>query len=302
MADTPCIVSIDGGGSKTEVYQHTPVKRFLTGFYSLNIHNSGVENVWELVRGLRNLFGDCLYIFGVAGLDSELDWSIWREFLNSLRIRYILLHDVEQALYAAEPSGEGLIVISGTGSNVYGVYRGRSVKLGNWGWRFGDDFSGYRLGARLINRFLKAFDGRAGDRELRRYMEKRLGPDPIAKLYTLPVFKVAEIGVGACIDRVDEAWELARELAYEAAYTAYRASKILGYNSPVHYTGGLFRCRFYRNCFKRFIRELGLEVGRYVEHPVVGGLVPAAKQLGIDPMEMMREAEVYIKSVTEHRR
>jgi len=292
------IVCIDGGASKTEVYLHLPKKRFLKTYIGMNIHDSYVSHVERFIDGIVNLFGEGLYVVGVAGLDTERDIETWREMLDRHNIKYILLHDVEMALYAGSMTEEGAVVIAGTGSNVYVKKNDVEVKMGDWGYKYGDDFSAYRVGHRMINLFLRMYDGRDDRTQLYEYILDKVGNDPVEAIYTLTPYEVAAIGVETCRLGFREAVEAARKAAFEAGYTVYKAlSKAGGYEGEVHYTGGLFKCGVFRRAFIRYLIYYGLNIGRYVEHPVIGGLFPALKNKGIDYKRQMIEAEVFIKSV-----
>lgn len=54
---------------------------------------------------------------------------------------------------------DGVVGVLGTGSCVYGVRSGRSVRLGGWGHLLGDEGSGYRLGVRTLREALECLDG-----------------------------------------------------------------------------------------------------------------------------------------------
>jgi N-acetylglucosamine kinase-like BadF-type ATPase len=95
-------------------------------------------------------------VVAVAGTDTE---SIDRE-VRSRRAEWIVVNDVVGAWAAATDARPGVGVISGTGSNVFGVGRdGRSWRAGGWGHLLGDEGSGYWLGAESIKLALRDRDG-----------------------------------------------------------------------------------------------------------------------------------------------
>jgi glucosamine kinase len=69
---------------------------------------------------------------------------------------WIVVNDVVGAWATATGAGPGIAVISGTGSNVFGVGRsGRAWRAGGWGHLLGDEGSGYWLGIQSIKAALR---------------------------------------------------------------------------------------------------------------------------------------------------
>ncbi len=69
---------------------------------------------------------------------------------------WIVVNDVVGAWASATGAGPGVAVISGTGSNVFGVGRdGRAWRAGGWGHLLGDEGSGYWLGMQSIKAALR---------------------------------------------------------------------------------------------------------------------------------------------------
>ena len=95
-------------------------------------------------------------VLAVAGTDTD---SIDRH-VRSRRADWIVVNDVVAAWAAATDASAGVGVISGTGSNVFGVGRdGRSWRAGGWGHLLGDEGSGYWIGAESIKLALRDRDG-----------------------------------------------------------------------------------------------------------------------------------------------
>jgi len=95
-------------------------------------------------------------VLAVAGTDTD---SIQRH-VHDVREGWIVVNDVVAAWAAATDARPGIGVISGTGSNVFGVGRdGRSWRAGGWGHLLGDEASGYWIGAEAIKLALHDRDG-----------------------------------------------------------------------------------------------------------------------------------------------
>lgn len=96
-------------------------------------------------------------VLAVAGTDTR---SI-AEHVATVRPRdWLVVNDVVGAWAAATSGRPGVGVISGTGSNVFGVgVDGRSWRAGGWGHILGDEGSGYWLATRSLRAALADRDG-----------------------------------------------------------------------------------------------------------------------------------------------
>jgi glucosamine kinase len=96
-------------------------------------------------------------VLAIAGTDTEsIAAAVSRERDES----WIVVNDVVGAWAAATDAGPGVAVISGTGSNIFGVGRdGRAWRAGGWGHLLGDEGSGYWLGLESIKAALHDRDG-----------------------------------------------------------------------------------------------------------------------------------------------
>lgn len=281
------ILSIDGGGSKTEILLWedgaTHLERLGAGI-NHHIHGGDAK---KRVQEILDRYKADIVVLGLAGLDTPRDWIYWREAMGErVGEDIILVHDVDMALYAGEGRGVGIVVISGTGSNVYARNGDRWVKMGDWGSPYGDDYSAHELGRIVLRRFLRMYDGRSPRTALYDYLVDRLGPSPIDTIYGLDIPGVARIGVDTCIEMPHEVIDALDGIAYGLARTAQLAAGRLGLlDARIHYTGGLFRCPLYAKLFRKHIRYRGLILGRYIGHPVVGGVAIALEKAGrpVDP-------------------
>lgn len=92
-------------------------------------------------------------VLAVAGTDTA---SIVREVHSARPLGWVVVNDVVGAWATATGAGPGAAVISGTGSNVFGVGRdGRAWRAGGWGHLLGDEGSGYWLGVQSIKAALR---------------------------------------------------------------------------------------------------------------------------------------------------
>jgi N-acetylglucosamine kinase-like BadF-type ATPase len=87
-------------------------------------------------------------VLAVAGTDTE---AVAKHVRSAGSPDWIVVNDVVGAWATATGAGPGVAVISGTGSNVFGVGPGgRSWRAGGWGHLLGDEGSGYWLGVQSI--------------------------------------------------------------------------------------------------------------------------------------------------------
>jgi N-acetylglucosamine kinase-like BadF-type ATPase len=71
-------------------------------------------------------------------------------------------HDAPAALAGATAAGPGIVVIAGTGSVAYGESsEGRRLRVGGWGYLFGDEGGGFWVALQGIKRAMLGYDGLA---------------------------------------------------------------------------------------------------------------------------------------------
>jgi glucosamine kinase len=92
-------------------------------------------------------------VLAVAGTDTG---AIAANMRATQTDSWIVVNDVVGAWATATEAGPGIAVISGTGSNVFGVGPdGRAWRAGGWGHLLGDEGSGYWLGVQSIKAALR---------------------------------------------------------------------------------------------------------------------------------------------------
>ncbi|HEY5123644.1 MAG TPA: BadF/BadG/BcrA/BcrD ATPase family protein [Ignavibacteria bacterium] len=106
---------------------------------------------------LKDCKGICI---GVAGARHTKDKDeLARLIKEHLRYKNIILEsDTEIARYGAFGGNDGLILISGTGSILYGKIRNKIYRIGGWGKILGDEGSGYQIAVNALKILAKEFD------------------------------------------------------------------------------------------------------------------------------------------------
>jgi N-acetylglucosamine kinase-like BadF-type ATPase len=164
-------VGIDSGGTKCEVLitDKNKKKIFQKEFPGIHYSVSGPvlysKNISGYIRSslkisnlkLSRCMGICL---GVAGAREEKDRKVLKkEFIKNLGFKNILVTtDAMTALSGAFGNEDGIILISGTGSVLYGRSGGEIIRTGGWGRIIGDEGSGYWIGKKGFNAIAKEFD------------------------------------------------------------------------------------------------------------------------------------------------
>jgi N-acetylglucosamine kinase-like BadF-type ATPase len=92
-------------------------------------------------------------VLAVAGTDTD---SVAEHVRDARAESWTVVNDVVGAWATATGAGPGVAVISGTGSNVFGVGAdARAWRAGGWGHLLGDEGSGYWLGVQSIKAALR---------------------------------------------------------------------------------------------------------------------------------------------------
>jgi glucosamine kinase len=233
-------------------------------------------------------------VLAVAGTDTDL---IDRHLREMRSCDWILVNDVVSAWATATRARPGVGVISGTGSNVFGVGPdGRCWRAGGWGHLLGDEGSGYWLGARSLKAALHDRDASGPQTALSEAALRFFGVASIeslaASVYTTPLTKdeVAAFAVETA-KLAGEGDAVARDLyALAAAELAAQIAAVITKTGlsgafPVGLIGGAF------NAGPVFVAPLRdrvhacapqAEVATVEMTPVGGSLLLAARACGCE--------------------
>jgi len=164
-------IGIDSGGTKCELLIASKDKKviFNKSYKGVHYSVSGAEVYSEIVTDFidDSLSNSCLKLkdcigicFGIAGAREKKDRKKLKDaFVRKLSVRNIIITtDAMTALYGAFEGNDGIILISGTGSVLYGYSGGAISRVGGWGRIIGDEGSGYWIGKRALNLVTKEFD------------------------------------------------------------------------------------------------------------------------------------------------
>jgi len=247
---------------------------------------------------------------GVAGTDKS---RLRQELMDGMRGSFgdtAIASDAASALAGGTGCRPGVVVIAGTGSIAYGENRlGETARAGGWGWRLGDEGSGYTIGLKAIMAALRAHDGRGPETLLKRKIVAHLGLDSIDGIidwvyepgrepkdiaYLVPLIREAE-AVGD-----DAAALVMAEAGAELGLVVNAVIRRLGLTGgfPVSLNGGVFKQPSgYIMAFEEVVRREAPECAliRPRMPPLLGSGLLALKSIGVavDEALLMRVEKSY---------
>ena len=168
----PFVLGLDCGGTKTKA-----AAAGMDGIVFDTVLGDGVNvNSFGFDRSLSNLKGvldkvseksghfACLkgLCIGVAGISNSDTQKVCLTAAKESGITILpyLKGDYLTALYGAHGKGEGILLISGTGSVCCGLFQGKECRTGGWGHLIDDEGSAYAIGRDVLSAVVRSEDGR----------------------------------------------------------------------------------------------------------------------------------------------
>jgi len=157
------ILAMDGGGTNLRVTaissEGKKRKNYNTGVNITAVRTSNLISIFSLVRD--DIWVPDVILAAFSGAGDRIRERKLRQALESVfrdsEIEVIM--DIEGLYRAAVGEERGVVVVSGTGSTVYGHDdAGEAVKSGGWGHIFDDEGSAYWISKELIAASLKYRD------------------------------------------------------------------------------------------------------------------------------------------------
>ena len=175
----PLFMGIDGGGSKLRITITDADLRSLASIERGPANPSviGHDNARTLIRheiadALRQarlqpqeIAAAAIGIAGASNLHSE-DWLLETVEPALPDALIVPSSDLEIALVGSLGQRQGILLLAGTGSAVFGVAPGgRRLQIGGWGYLLGDEGSGYWIGSQLLRHIIARHDRGASTRD-----------------------------------------------------------------------------------------------------------------------------------------
>ncbi|MFL6212796.1 MAG: BadF/BadG/BcrA/BcrD ATPase family protein [Blastocatellia bacterium] len=175
IANAPCFLGIDGGGTKTHAIITTASYKIIgEGFSGASNpvrvgFDTAVANINQAIKQAceqshitpHDITAGCA---AIAGISHPIHYHTMRKALDArLRMNHLeLVTDARAALEGALDGRQGIVLIAGTGSIAMGMNEARQVeRSGGWGPTLGDEGSGYDIARQALKAVAASFDGRA---------------------------------------------------------------------------------------------------------------------------------------------
>ena len=301
------VVGIDAGGTKTRGLLANERGEVVASAEEggANLRTNGELEVEKVLHRVIESLGSAAGIrpdaiaLGIAGAGRPDDEEVLRGILRRIghRDRVVVTSDAHVAFIAGSPDRVGLALVSGTGSIAWGRNAaGRIARAGGWGWRLGDEGSGFWIGERALRAVLRARDGRGPSTSLENAMADHFGlsgPEDIVRivyedggasprgrvaLFSGRVADAAGAGDGVARAILEEA---AEELAL-AATTVVRGLELAKSAYDVVLSGGTFRALpELRRLVEERLASPGARIVPLEAEPAVGAVRLALEELEI---------------------
>ncbi len=254
----PLVVGIDAGGSKTRAFavdrDGAVVGRGAGGGANLL---SSPDPAGSIAAALTESLGSArpeAVVLSCSGGDRPADREKGRAILTQLvgpAVRIEVTHDAIAALYAGNPAGCGVVLISGTGSIAFGRNdEGDERRAGGWGYLIGDEGSAVWLGLEGLRAAAHHADGRGAGTVITAHILRELGVqsfmEVIPQLYGRPHPAPAILAAVRAVGRAAaEADAIAVSIARRGAHALARAASVVAADlrledGPVFLAGGAF--------------------------------------------------------------
>lgn len=273
-----CVIGVDAGGTKTRASAYDENGKLLATTYS-GSGNAALSYDFakaSISDAIRNLMCDTAVrdkrvvriTVGAAGASSpDLANRLSAELTAEFGAKTDVMSDALLALNAAfGANGNGMLVISGTGSVVFVRQNGVISRAGGWGHILGDGGSAYYTGLCALRLITRLRDTEKIDPDLERAVFDVIGIGDISGLVPYiyaPERKKTDIaGIAVAVDALAERgnenarsilWESASSLA-DDALSVLRRSEV-GEIDIALYGGHIRNSRIFRESFESLLCE-----------------------------------------------
>ncbi len=259
------ILAMDGGGTNLRVTaissEGKKRKNYKTGVNITAVSTSNLVSIFSLVRD--DIWVPDVILAAFSGAGDRIRERKLRQALESVfrdsEIEVIM--DIEGLYRAAVGEERGVVVVSGTGSTVYGHDgAGEAVKSGGWGHIFDDEGSAYWISKELIVASLKYRDELIPHDPVFDQLVDFFETDNIEELVNLTLLPDMKTKI-ASFSRValEDPSELVKIVADEGIEVlAKRTLRVLertGEVDTIHTFGGSFTSAYYNERFSEMINN-----------------------------------------------
>lgn len=232
--------------------------------------------------------------FGMSG-GPEDKYKILAAMLRTDRL--LVTTDAVVALAGATETGQGIIVIAGTGSMAYGRNaQDRAARAGGWGYLFGDEGGAFDIARQALRAALRMEEGWGADTVLRERFLRATGSadagQVMHRFYTDEWPRSRQATLAPLVDEAAREGDvvageiLASAGAQLAGFAASVRSQLWGPGEDVTvaYIGGVFQSGLVRERFRALVEaEQGTRCGPPLHGPDAGALREAYRAAGLRP-------------------
>lgn len=182
------VAGLDGGGTKTAMEVRNLDGRVLRRCEAgeLNYNSNSEEELKNTLKELRDELSSLeggisccdILCISTAGISNPKAKDFFEKTLRELgfHCELIFVGDHVGALYGSIGKGDGIIMISGTGSICYGINKeGKEFRTGGWGHLIDDEGSGYAIGRDILSAAVRSYDKRTENSILLPLVLKAIG-------------------------------------------------------------------------------------------------------------------------------
>jgi N-acetylglucosamine kinase-like BadF-type ATPase len=303
-------LGVDGGGSKTAfaliddggqvlTRATAPTSYYFNDGFDVveRVLGQGVSEVCRQV-GIAPTDIDAAF-FGIPGY-GEASADIDRLDAVPGRVlghdRYSCNNDMVCGWAGSLACEDGINILCGTGSMTYGERQGAGHRVGGWGELFGDEGSGYWVGAQGLNAFSRMSDGRLEQGPLYTLLKAHLQLAGDLDLVSLVIdtWKGNRTSIAALSTTVCEAAragdavaaKILSDAADELVTLIETTRQLVGFTEqeavPVSYSGGMFSDEGFLTLFLAALEDqpAKYDLRRPLLDPAVGAALYAAKHSG----------------------
>lgn len=200
------VLGIDGGGTKTLAVLMNSAGQVLgsgeagpSNYQSVGVqaakHSIQSAIVQATFSNTQPIEAVCLGLAGVGRPeDVRVVQHFWQQIADTTQsVQWslqpnttVICSDSAIALVGGVGDGAGIVVIAGTGSQVFGQNsQGATKRVGGWGYLLGDEGSGYNIAVAGLKAALKVYDGRGSLTSLADEFQQQLELDSLQDLVKL---------------------------------------------------------------------------------------------------------------------
>ncbi len=278
-------ISIDGGGSKTEVciFEYKSKKMKILKYDCININQIGeivfanrLHKIFEQLPLAKNYQ---IYA-GIPGYGeaSETDRYInelFRKFIPDQK--YTIINDVELAHYASFGLKDGILILSGTGSMALAINNQEITRSGGWGYLIGDEGSAFQIGLSAVNHLSHVFDGIEKSSILSKILCEKYKFDFSSKLvsfvYKSKNYRKEIAFMSKLVDvAAEKGCEVAINILDNASKHLIKMIQVLneGEGNKISYAGSVFNSKILKELVEK---NGGFKFTTPMLQPVLGGIL-----------------------------